>query len=70
MLRRKFDTDPHDVPFLEAYRDQATIVRPAAMPLVVCRDRDDDKVLAAAIAANLWNYSTACRSCRRRQSSG
>jgi putative PIN family toxin of toxin-antitoxin system len=50
VLRRKFDTDPNDVPFLEAYRDQATIVRPAAMPLAVCRDRDDDKVLAAAIA--------------------
>jgi putative PIN family toxin of toxin-antitoxin system len=50
VLRRKFDTDPSDVPFLEAYRDQATIVRPAAMPLAVCRDRDDDKVLAAAIA--------------------
>lgn len=50
VLRRKFDTDPNDVPFLEAYRDQATIVRPAALPRAVCRDHDDDKVLAAAIA--------------------
>jgi len=50
VLRHKFDTDPDDVPFLQAYRDQATIVRPTALPRAVCRDRDDDKVLAAAIA--------------------
>ena len=50
VLRHKFDTDPDEVTFLQAYRDQATIVRPAALPRAVCRDRDDDKVLAAAIA--------------------
>jgi predicted nucleic acid-binding protein len=27
-LRRKFDTDPADVPFLKAYRERATLVRP------------------------------------------
>ncbi len=47
-LRRKFDTDPADVPLLKAYRERATLVRPKALP--VCRDRDDGKVLAAAIA--------------------
>ena len=44
----KFDTDPDEVPFLQAHRDQATIVRPATLPRAVFRDRD--KVLAAAIA--------------------
>ncbi len=49
-LRRKFDTDPADVPFLKAYRERATVVRPKALPKQVCRDRDDDKVLATAAA--------------------
>jgi putative PIN family toxin of toxin-antitoxin system len=49
-LRRKFDTDPSDVPFLIAYRDRARVVRPKALPKPVCCDSDDDKVLATAIA--------------------
>jgi uncharacterized protein len=49
-LRRKFDTDPADVPLLKAYRKRATLVRPKPLPKPVCRDRDDDKVLATAIA--------------------
>ncbi len=49
-LRRKLGTDPADVPFLKAYRERATLVRPKALPKPVCRDRDDGKVLAAAIA--------------------
>ena len=49
-LRRKFSTDPEEVPLLKAYRERATLVRPVALPSPVCRDRDDDKVLATAVA--------------------
>jgi uncharacterized protein len=49
-LRRKFGTDPSEVPLLKAYRERATLVRPKALPKPVCRDRDDDKVLATAVA--------------------
>jgi putative PIN family toxin of toxin-antitoxin system len=49
-LRRKFDTDPAEVPMLKAYRERATLVRPKALPKPVCRDRDDDTVLATAVA--------------------
>ena len=49
-LRNKFDTDPAEVPLLKAYRERATLVRPQALSRPVCRDRDDDEVLAAAIA--------------------
>jgi len=50
-LRDKFGVDPASVPFLKTYRDRATIIRPAALPSDVCRDRDDDEVLAVAAAA-------------------
>jgi len=50
-LRRKFNTDPEQVPLLKAYRERATLVRPITLPHPVCRDRDDDKVLATAVAA-------------------
>jgi len=49
-LRKKFGTDPAEVPFLKIYRERATLVRPASLPHPVCRDRDDDKVLATAVA--------------------
>jgi len=63
VLRHKFDTDPDEVTFLQAYRDQATIVRPAALPRAVCRDRDDDKVLAAAIAGKADLIVTGTKTC-------
>jgi uncharacterized protein len=49
-LRNKFDTDPSDIPFLKAYRERAIIVRPLVLGRPVCRDPDDDKVLATAVA--------------------
>ncbi len=49
-LRDKFHTGPAEVPLLNVYRERATIVRPKALPHPVCRDRDDDKVLATAVA--------------------
>ncbi|MBP9914187.1 MAG: putative toxin-antitoxin system toxin component, PIN family [Opitutaceae bacterium] len=50
-LRSKFDSDPADTPFYGAYRDRVILVK--ALPLLapVCRDPDDDLVLATAIAA-------------------
>jgi putative PIN family toxin of toxin-antitoxin system len=50
-LREKFGVDPGRVPFIKAYRDRATILQPATLPERVCRDQDDDEVLAVAVAA-------------------
>jgi putative PIN family toxin of toxin-antitoxin system len=50
-LRDKFGVDPDSVPFIKTYRDRATIIRPAALAASVCRDRDDNEVLAVATAA-------------------
>jgi len=52
-LRDKFGVDPDRVPFIKAYRDRVTIIRPAALSESVCRDRDDDEVLAVAAAAQV-----------------
>jgi predicted nucleic acid-binding protein len=38
------------MPLLKAYRERATLVQPKALPKPACRDRDDDKVLADAVA--------------------
>ena len=51
-LRRKFGLNPTDVPLLAEYRLRAALVRPVALPAPVCRDPDDDLVLATAIAAH------------------
>ena len=50
-LRRKFNAAPGDVPFLHAYRERVVLVKPAVLRRPVCRDPDDDLVLATAIAA-------------------
>jgi uncharacterized protein len=50
-LRQRFALGPKEVPFLAAYRELAVSVTAAAMPKPVCRDPDDDRVLATAIAA-------------------
>jgi putative PIN family toxin of toxin-antitoxin system len=50
-LRDKFGVNPGTVPFIKAYRDRATIIQPAPLPASVCRDPDDDEVLAVAVAA-------------------
>jgi len=51
-LRRKFRVAPGDVPFLRAYRERVEIVQPQKLKRAVCRDPDDDLVLATAAAAN------------------
>lgn len=50
-LRKKFRRDPVDVPLVDAYRRRAQRVRVEPLPAPVCRDPDDDLVLATAIAA-------------------
>ncbi len=50
-LRKKFGVHPDDVPLLHVYRDRAKLVRPAPLPTPVCRDPNDDMVLATALAA-------------------
>ena len=51
-LRRKFRVAPGDVPFLHAYRERVEIVHPEKLKRAVCRDPDDDLVLATAATAN------------------
>ena len=51
-LRRKFGANPADIPLLAEYRLRATLVRPSALPAPVCRDPDDDLVLATATIAH------------------
>ena len=50
-LRRKFRVEPQDIPFLKIYRERAELVKPARLKRAVCRDPDDDLVLATAVAA-------------------
>jgi putative PIN family toxin of toxin-antitoxin system len=49
-LRVKFKADPDKLPLLSALGEQAEIVAPASLGERVCRDRDDDVVLATAVA--------------------
>jgi putative PIN family toxin of toxin-antitoxin system len=50
-LRDKFGVDPNTVPFIKAYQDRAAVLLPPPLPTRVCRDPDDDEVLAVAAAA-------------------
>ena len=51
-LRRKFTISPATATFLAALRKQIQLVEPGALPKAVCRDPDDDLVLATAVAAH------------------
>jgi putative PIN family toxin of toxin-antitoxin system len=50
-LRRKFKITPATTAFLKAFRELARVVEPAPLERAVCRDPDDDVVLATAVAA-------------------
>lgn len=50
-LQDKFGVNPDELPLLLAYRDRVTVVRPDTLPQPICRDPDDDVVLATAGAA-------------------
>ena len=51
-LKRKFRITPAAAAFLEAFRKQVLLVDPAPLPKPVCRDPDDDLVLATAVGAS------------------
>lgn len=48
-LRDKLGLQPAELPFLDLYRRHSTWVEPSPLACRVCRDPDDDRVLAAAI---------------------
>jgi len=49
-LKRKFRLTADDLPVLPLYRQHAEWCEPATLPEPVCRDPDDDVVLATALA--------------------
>lgn len=49
-LRRKFGLTPDGLPILALYRQHAAWCEPAKLAEAVCRDPDDDWVLATALA--------------------
>ena len=51
-LRRKFGLTPDDLPILALYRQHADWCEPTKLAEVVCRDPDDDWVLATALAGD------------------
>jgi putative PIN family toxin of toxin-antitoxin system len=50
-LETKFGLTPEKLPLLRIYEDEATVLKPVRLPERVCRDADDDDVLATALAA-------------------
>jgi putative PIN family toxin of toxin-antitoxin system len=50
-LRDKFGLDPDGLPLLRIYEDEATVLKPLRLSKPICRDADDDEVLATALAA-------------------
>jgi uncharacterized protein len=50
VLRAKFAVDPVELPLLAQLNEEAEIVTPAELRGRVCRDEDDDVVLATALA--------------------
>jgi putative PIN family toxin of toxin-antitoxin system len=49
-LRDKFREEPDELPLLFQLHEEAGIVRPVRLDERVCRDKDDDVVLATALA--------------------
>jgi uncharacterized protein len=49
-LRDKFKAAPDELPLLSALYDEAEVVTPASLGERVCRDKNDDVVLATAVA--------------------
>jgi len=51
-LKGKLGLLPERTPLYLVYRRRSTLVVPASLPGPICRDPDDDKVIATAIAAD------------------
>ena len=60
-LRRRFAVGAATDEFLQALRDQVRQVDPLPLPSPVCRDPDDDLVLATAVAAGAERVVTGDR---------
>jgi uncharacterized protein len=52
-LRAKFGLEPADLPLLALYHGAVTWVQPRKLKPPVCRDPDDDRVLACALAGGV-----------------
>ena len=50
-LKRTFKITPATATFLRALRQQVPLAEPQAFPKPICRDPDDDMVLATAVGA-------------------
>jgi putative PIN family toxin of toxin-antitoxin system len=50
-LTLKFNLTPDELPLLKIYEAEASVIKPGPLPKQICRDADDDEVLAVAIAA-------------------
>lgn len=50
-LKTKFNEDPADLPMMAIYQNQVKLVAPMPLASPICRDADDDAVLATAVAA-------------------
>jgi putative PIN family toxin of toxin-antitoxin system len=50
-LTLKFNLTPDELPLLKIYEAEASVIKPGPLPKQICRDPDDDEVLAVAIAA-------------------
>jgi putative PIN family toxin of toxin-antitoxin system len=51
-LRVKFDLMADDLPLMAAFAERAEIVKPTKLTPTICRDADDDWVLATALAGH------------------
>lgn len=60
-LHRKFVMTAATDGFLNTFRAQVRMVDPVALPAPVCRDADDDLVLATAVAAGAGRIVTGDR---------
>jgi len=57
-LKRKFRVTPATATFLKAFATQVVLVEPAPLSKPVCRDSDDDLVLATAVGARATTIVT------------
>jgi putative PIN family toxin of toxin-antitoxin system len=57
-LARKFTLTPAAAAFLRSLQQQVPLAEPEALPTPICRDPDDDMVLATAVAARATTIVT------------
>jgi uncharacterized protein len=55
-LRDKVGVEPAAVPLFTAYRQRVVMIEPASLSAPVCRDPDDDLVLATALAGQAADH--------------